>query len=129
MEFDASELNKLVADLGKAGPEALVLARKVIQKSSADIKRDAQVHAPRDPARPPKDPSRKVTGNLRNSITYETHLTAGGAKGEIGPTASYGVWLEEGTSQMPPRPYMGPALDRNTPPFVQAMEQIADGLL
>lgn len=112
IEVDASELNQLAIDLGAAGARAPVLARQVVQKSSADIKRDGQRFAPVD------------TGHLMNSITYETRQLPAGAAGEIGPTAEYGRYVEEGTSTMAPRAYMGPALDRNTPAFVTAAEAL-----
>ncbi|HET7398992.1 MAG TPA: HK97-gp10 family putative phage morphogenesis protein [Intrasporangium sp.] len=116
MDIDLSELNSLTVDLGKAGEKALPLARRVIQKSAADIKRDAQVFAPVD------------TGNLRSSIGYETHELASAVTAEIGPTASYGHFVEFGTSRMGPHAYMGPALDRNGYSFEKAMAAVAKAL-
>lgn len=112
MSFDVSDLNKLSADLGRAGPAILPLARIVIQKSAADIKRDAQAFAPVD------------TGNLRSSIGYETRELTGAVAAEIGPTAAYGAFVEFGTSRMGPHAYMGPALDRNGHLFEKAMQQV-----
>lgn len=111
--IDMAELNKLSVDIENASREALPLARKVIQKTAADIKRDAQAFAPVD------------TGNLRSSIGYETRELTGSVTAEIGPTASYGAYVEFGTSRMGPHAYMGPALDRNGHLFEKAMEQVA----
>lgn len=112
MGFDVSDLNRLSADLGNASRKVLPLARIVIQKSAADIKRDAQAFAPVD------------TGNLRSSIGYETRELGTAVTAEIGPTASYGAFVEFGTSRMGPHAYMGPALDRNGHAFEKAMGDI-----
>lgn len=113
MDVDVSQLNRLAADLGKLGPQVTVGSRVLVQKACADTKRDAQLFAPVD------------TGNLRSSITYETHDTKSGAWGEVGPTAAYGRYVEEGTSVMAPQAYMGPAFDRASPGFVKACELLA----
>lgn len=117
MDVDVSELNKLAADLGAAGPKAIARSRIVVQLVCADTKRDAQAFCPVD------------TGNLRNSISYETDLTKSGARGEVGPTASYAAYVEFGTSRMAPHAFMGPAFDRHSGEFVDAIAQILDGAL
>lgn len=117
MKVDVSEMNRLSADLGRVAAESLPLVRVVVQKVCADTKRDAQAFCPVD------------TGNLRNSISYETAARATGAWGEVGPTASYGRFVEEGTSRMGPHAYMGPAFDRNAINFEQAISRLADKAL
>lgn len=112
-DFDFSELNRLAIDLGKAPAKAVPLARKVLEKSSADIERDAKTFAPVD------------TGNLRASISRDVK----GLEAEVGPTASYGGYVEWGTSRKGPAAFMGPAFDRHAGLFEQALGQIADGLL
>lgn len=111
---DFSELYAFGAHLEDVSREALPLARAAIQKTAADIKREAQAFAPID------------TGNLRSSITYETKSLASSVEAEIGPTASYGHYVEYGTSRMAPHAYLGPAFDRNVSQFEQALGQIAD---
>lgn len=115
MGADASELRKLAADLRNAGPQAGKLAQRVVRKTALDVEADAKRLAPVD------------TGNLRGSIGH-TDLRGVGRAGslmvEIGPTASYGVYVEMGTSRAPAQPYMGPAMDRHAPAFEEAMGQI-----
>jgi hypothetical protein len=41
---------------------------------------------------------------------------------EIGPTASYGIYVELGTSRMRPQPYLGPATEKHAPAFYRAAE-------
>lgn len=110
---DMADLNRLSADLGQASRDILPLARVVVQKSAADIKRDAQAFAPVD------------TGTLRSSIGYETKELTGSVEAVIGPTVEYAAYVEFGTSEMAPHAYMGPALDRNGHLFEKAMGQLA----
>lgn len=126
MGSDFSELKKLTADLGRAGPRTAKRASQVVRKTATDIVREAKKRAPRDPTRPPQDPERPVTGNLKGSIesTMMTKLSA-----EVGPSAEYGIFQEMGTSTMPARPFMGPATDRFAPLFEQAMEQVVSEAL
>lgn len=117
ISIDMAELNRLSVDLAGATREVLPLARVVIQKSAADVKRDAQIFAPVD------------TGNLRSSIGYETRELVGSVEAEIGATADYAAYVEFGTSRMAPRAFLGPSLDRNGPAFEKAMGAILDKVL
>lgn len=112
--LDMAQLNTLATDLGRIANEALPLAKLVVQKSAADIKRDAQAFAPVD------------TGNLRSSIGYETEMAPNSVGAEVGPSAAYGAFVEFGTSQHAPAAYMGPAFDRHAGEFEQAMGAIVD---
>ncbi|SRR6266498_1593073 len=113
MGIDTGGLRGLEADLGKASARAVPFASKVVRKTTHDIEADGKTFCPVD------------TGNLRNSISSDIGVLSS----EIGPTASYGYFVEAGTSRMAPQPYMGPAADRREPEFVKAMEQITLGLL
>lgn len=120
ISFDTSELTALATDLtgvpGKIGP----LVQTAMRKTARDIEADAKQRAPVD------------TGNLKSSIGHSDLRTvgqSGSLEVEIGPTANYGAYVEYGTSRMGPQPFMGPALDRNAPGFIAALEQIAGGIL
>lgn len=122
MEFDASQMFQLAADLQKVPSKAIPLASKVVRKTAKDIEGSAKLIAPRDPARPPQDPSRKVTGNLKNSIGT---TGTGPLEAEVRATAAYAIFQEVGTSTIPARPFMGPSADKHSPAFAEAMAQIA----
>lgn len=107
------EWKNLGLDLSKAGQRAHDKAVQAIGKSAADITRDAKNFAPVD------------TGNLRASIGYDTYNQGDEMLAEIGPTASYGLHQEVGTSRMAPQPYMSPAFNRNVTGFEQAMSKLA----
>ena len=115
MEFDASELRTLAADLGKAGYGATRKAQQAVRKSAIDVQNIAAERAPVD------------TGFLKASIGVD--MAGDSLSAVIGPSASYGRWVEEGTSRMAPQPYMSPALNAVTPGFVAAMESLGGEML
>lgn len=116
---DASELNRLVVDLGDVSDKAIPFARAAVHKTGTDIVTDAKaIIVIKDII---------DTGNLLNSVSQT--IDGDGLGAEIGPTASYGIYQEHGTSTQPGRPYLGPAFDRRAPGLESALGQIADGLL
>lgn len=111
---DTSQLRKFAADLRTESGRVTARGALVMRKTTQGIIRDAKTLAPVD------------TGNLRNSISAT--VTGDGRTNrmttEIGPTASYGIFLELGTSRMAAQPYLFPAADRWEPVFAQAMAQV-----
>jgi HK97 gp10 family phage protein len=119
MWFDGIEdLYKVAATLERNANGIGARASQVVRKSAFDVEAAGKQFAPVD------------TGNLRSSIT--TSIDGDGRSrliaAEIGPEASYGGFVEWGTSRTPPQAYMGPALDRVSPGFVAAMGSITDPL-
>jgi HK97 gp10 family phage protein len=106
------ELYEIAADLGKASAKTKAKAAVVLNKSLADIERDAKAIVPVD------------TGNLKASIS-RTKATAQNLSGEVGPTASYGGYVNWGTEFMGPQPYMDPPFDKHWPVFTAAIASIA----
>lgn len=100
---------------------------------------------PRDPKRPPLDPSRKVTGNLKRSINYErvdgTRYKVGvqGAwittkwlpisKGKGATPALYGYYLEFWTVRMKPRSFIRKALLEQRGKITKYIQQVFNRLL
>jgi HK97 gp10 family phage protein len=103
-------LDELIGDLGKAGYTAAKRAQTVVAKTSQDIVALAQQLVPVD------------TSATKNSI--DADFSPDGLAAEMGPTTHYAWYLEHGTSKMAPHAFMGPALDRHTPGFVDAMRQL-----
>lgn len=114
MEFDAAQMFQLATDLQKVPSKAIPLASKVVRKTAKDIEGTAKSIAPVD------------TGNLKNSIGSQD---VGPLEAEVRATANYAVYLETGTSRMAAQPFMGPAADKHTPAFSDAMAQIIGGAL
>ena len=109
------ELNSIAADLRKAGFLAQWRAGQVVAKAALDVEAAAKGFCPVD------------TGFLRSSIGVDLDMAA--ASAVIGPTAEYGAFVEFGTSRMAPAAYMGPALDRVSPSFAAAIEQLGGDVL
>lgn len=112
MSADANELRKFGAGLAESGLKAHNRAVQVVQKTAADITADAKSFAPVD------------TGNLKNSIGYDLFNKGGEVGAEIGPTASYAIHQEFGTSRMAPQPFLNPAFDRHIGNFERAMGKL-----
>ncbi|MDD5358333.1 MAG: hypothetical protein PHX80_04250 [Candidatus Nanoarchaeia archaeon] len=66
-------------------------------------------HSPSVPGEPPA----VDTARLVQSITHRIEYEANSATGYIGTKVPYGRYLEFGTSRMPPRPWLGPAVEKN----------------
>lgn len=107
-------LNEIAIELKSESVEAIVRARAAIQTTSKKVKDTAKTFVPVD------------SGELRDSITYETRLLASSAVGEIGPTVLHGMFMEWGTYKDPPQAFMGPALDRHSHELERAL---LDGLI
>jgi len=110
MGLDTSGMRELKADLGKLSARAIPTAMQAVAKTAHDIEATAKTLAPVD------------TGNLQGSISTDIK----GLTAEIGPTASYAIFVETGTSRMAPQPFMGPAFDRHAPELEQALGAIID---
>lgn len=110
------DLNSLVVDLGSAGWRVTREASDLVDKTAHDIQATAQTLVPVD------------TGNLKNSIGVDRPVGSD-IVAVIGPTAEYGAHVEYGTVNMAPHAYMGPSLDVHTPPFFEAMADVAGDIL
>ncbi|MFF3443645.1 HK97-gp10 family putative phage morphogenesis protein [Streptosporangium sp. NPDC002721] len=114
-DFDFSELVRLEMELDHVTERAERMAKVAVKKTGFDTVAGAQALAPVD------------TGNLKSSIGVDFDVDGLGF--EAGPTASYGGYVEWGTSRMAPQPYMGPAWDKAEGPFIKAIESIGGRVL
>lgn len=115
-------MRRVAAQLKTAGPRAEAKVAAATIKTLTDIETDGKALVAVD------------TGYLRSTIsreiTADTFSGRGGEfGGEVGPTAAYGEFVEDGTSRMSPQPYMRPAGDRRIPGFLLAVEKIGEQLL
>lgn len=113
MHLDVSELHDLERDLVKGAAKVEAAAPLIVKKTALDIEADGKINAPVD------------TGTLQNSISSDIN----GLTAEIGPSTEYEGYVEYGTSKMAAQPYMGPAAEKNTPPFEKALGKVAEKIL
>lgn len=124
IEVDA-ELDRLAADLGRAGRGVARKARRVVEKGANNVKADARrlatgmSHAPLYP----------------RSISYDITVEGEGTiVAEVGPDKSrpqgaLGNLLEYGSVNNAPHAHLGPALDREGPGFTAALADVVGEVL
>ena len=108
-----SDLTRFAEDLRGNADTLTRRASQVVRKAALDTMADAKTLAPVD------------TGNLRNSIT--TDARPGDLVAVVEATADYAAAVEFGIEQRP-QPFMRPAQERNTPGFIDAISQLAEGV-
>jgi hypothetical protein len=119
-DFDTSEVHDLARVFGRAAGSAAKDVRPVVQKGLLNIKTGARRrvagirHAPSYPA----------------AITYESHDTPTGARGEVGPDkekrqGALGNIFEHGTVKNAPIPHMLPEANLEEPRFNKALQDVA----
>jgi hypothetical protein len=124
MDIDTSQLQKLAADIRAHSRNTPAAAVQVVAKGALNIKADWRkawaglAHAPYLPA----------------AITYDTTVRVSSIEAEIGPDkdrrqGALGNIVEFGTSKNGPRPGGAPALAREEPKYVSAVEKLTQGLL
>lgn len=114
-------LNTVAASLEHADRETRLTGSALVRATAFGVVATAQDFVPVD------------TGTTKSSIHASApsggSLAAFSLEAEIGPTTEYAPHLEFGTVNMAPHAFMGPALDRHTPEFLAAAEEIAGRLL
>jgi HK97 gp10 family phage protein len=118
-DFGFGDLNKVAVDLTAAAAGADKMASAAVRKTAFDVEATAKQFVPVDTA--------ATKGSIFASDPGGNPLHDGSLVAEIGPTTEYSPYLEFGTSRMAPHAFMGPALDRHAPNFVEALKQAAQG--
>lgn len=62
------------------------------------------------------------TGNLVGHIEFDS----GPGFGEVGATVKTGLWMEQGTRKIQPRPWLGPAVSKVEEKLKAALEKVFD---
>ena len=65
------------------------------------------------------------TGELKDSIKGEAESVPGGVRGVVGTDDPTAIWHEMGTSKMPARPFLGPAMMLTEPAIGAALGALA----
>jgi len=106
--------------------EILNQLEQAIAKATLDI--EAQVKDGWSSSSPSRagDPPGIDTGTLANSI--ESDINRSELTGEVGTALEYGPHLEFGTTRMPARPWLRPAVAKVAPSFEAYLRSIEDHL-
>lgn len=111
------ELNEVAVQLRTAGGRVGARGAVVLRASTLRVEAVAKLFCPVD------------TGHLKGSIGPPEFVgdgRSGRAEGVVTAHASYSSYVNDGTRNMAPQPFMGPALDRVGPEFAAAVEKISD---
>lgn len=111
--MSAAELRALAADLDRAAKAIRKRAVEVGRESASDI---ADAYRAR---------ARRETGAMADSVT----IRAKGLKVEVGPTAYYAVFNEEGTSSIQGDGVMRAATDAEVPDWQEQLAAIPEEAL
>lgn len=112
-DIDFGEVTNLGADLVAAPARVESGARDAVDDYVTGTERDAQDFAP------------ILTGELKRGI----HGRRVGLLGEVVSEAPYSDYVEEGTSDTAPQPFMGPAHERNIDRAEQGLGDAGEGIL
>lgn len=120
INVDVSEVVQLCSRIetgaGRVGAQASAVLRKTALDIEADGKMLVEAYDAVD------------TGDMMNSIStsFEGDGRNGTMAAEIGPTVEYAVYVHDGTSVLPGRPFMADAFDRRIPGYTEALAQVAE---
>lgn len=118
-------VKEVQAAMSRLAAESQAVATEIVQASQAEMERRikesfTQRHSRRTPTpSSPGSPPAVVTGQLRRSVkSFPVRQIAGGAIGQVAPTAIYariqelgGVTGRNHATTLPARPYVRPTLD------------------
>lgn len=123
IEFDDSTVRAYSTRLKNSGPRVGARASAAFRKTIHDIEADAKMLIEAYDA--------VDTGDMMNSTssTIAGDGRFGEMTGEVGPTVDYGIYVHNGTSVMPGRPFLDDAFDRREPLLAQALAKIAESEL
>lgn len=113
MGIEYGDVSRLRNDLGIAPTRVGAAAHDAVGDFVTATARDARAFAP------------VLTGELKSGIRGQ-HL---GLVGEVVSEAPYSDYVEDGTSDTAPQPFMSPALERNTPGVERALGDAGEGIL
>lgn len=113
MSFDTSEVDALANDLAAAPIKVTAKTTGVVRKVARETQRNAQRFAP------------VLTGALRDSITSHAY----GLHAEISANIRYSGYVEFGTSDTRPQPYMRPAAELAYQPLLDGFGDAGEHIL
>lgn len=112
-DIDFSDVTHVHADLAAAPAHVEAGAHDAVGDFVSGTERDARAFAP------------IRTGELKAGIRRRSY----GLVGEVVSEAPYSEYVEDGTSDTAPQPFMGPALEANTPGVADRLGDAGESIL
>lgn len=113
MGIDSAEVDRLAADLAAAPAKVEAKGVRAVEVAAQRTQRNAQRFAP------------VLTGRLREGIRVETE----GLEASVVSTVRYADYVEYGTSDTAPQPYMRPAADLAPDPLADDLGDAGEDIL
>jgi len=115
LDFDASELERLSVNIGRASAAAIVATRGVVAKGAVNIKNDTRKNISDNPS----------WKHLAQTVNYEqVGLSAVIGYDDVGQGELAGIY-EFGSARRAPHPTLYPAAAREVPGFERAIADAA----
>jgi hypothetical protein len=113
VKLDTAKLDEMIAN----DPSRLA---EVVGKTAFRILEQAKMITPRDPARPPQDLTRPVSGALRANSDVVKQDSIGLTQ-QVCYYQDYAVWQEFGAPSinLPARPFLTPSVEKAAKQFVE----------
>jgi hypothetical protein len=101
---------------------------EVVGKTAFRVLAKAQSVTPRDPARPPQDPTRQVSGALRANVDV-TKVDEKGLTQDVNYYQEYAIYQELGAPaiNLPARPFLTPATEAESEAFIAELAKVVSG--
>ena len=135
VKISVTGVSELVHDLGQVEVNAERNVRKVVTRTAMRVAADVKESIQRGPktgrlyprgrgrvhqASAPGEAPATDTGTLASRVFSQTHEN--GRTASVFSDVDYAGTLERGNEKIAPRPYFGPALDKNAVRFIEDLE-------
>lgn len=110
VQIDMSELDALASTLAEVAPKVRRVSSEEMTRAAAQLRDDAKADAPVD------------AGELRDSI----HVRGGDGYRDVIADAEHAWFVEFGTSDTPPQPYLWPQVPAAAERLADALGYLAD---
>jgi hypothetical protein len=132
---------ELVHYLNRFPPQAEAAVKRIVARTAMHVASDARQSILRGPktgrlysrgrgkfhqASAPGEAPANDTGTLASRLFFDIHN--GGTSASVFSDVDYAPILENGGGKIAPRPFLGPALDKNTDDFVRDLELAIQGI-
>lgn len=126
LDLDVSELYDLARDLGKAGEAKRAESVRAVQVIAADTQRAAKAAAPRDRPWLSRSGIRRKTWAGRDGVHVDVFTTPDPDHGGDEARRNVGFYVEYGTSDTAPRPFLGPQMPGAAQRLVEELAEVLD---